>query len=529
MILALVDEAVTAGAREERAGEVIGIAARTLARWRAEDGGEDRRKGPATPPPHKLDEAERQRVLETANSVEFRDLSPRQIVPRLADAGLYIASESTFYRVLREEGQLAHRSPARPAQAHKPKEHVARGPNEVWSWDITYLRSAVRGAYFYLYMVIDVYSRKIVGWEVHIEESAQLAAELVQSAIHSEGADAKRLVLHSDNGGPMKGSTMLATLQRLGVIASFSRPSVSDDNPFAEALFRTLKYRLDIRQSRLQPSSLPAPGSRASSPGTTVSTCTAASATSRPRTATPDGTRASSPSATSSTPRPRSARRSAGRARRATGRPSAPCTSTPSNRRRASSQSPHRSRDDFSDNYLDTPRLCPLLERVQHVDALREGCHVEDSVFPLRVDPDLANTSRRLASASSRPALAPAEPSTARTRLAGVPRPETHACPPSSIQPRRAPSRPSGRNIQTFGCKRKLVRPSRGSRCRRSDASRASPCCGASPGATSRVSTLSSSKMRDAGASCSGQCERIRSEQHNMPLHPTAGVYPARG
>ena len=243
MILALVDEAVAAGAREERAGEAIGIAARTLARWRAEGGGEDRRKGPATPPPHKLDEAERQRVLETANSVEFRDLSPRQIVPRLADAGLYIASESTFYRVLREEGQLAHRSSARPAKAHKPKEHVARGPNEVWSWDITYLRSAVRGAYFYLYMVVDIYSRKIVGWEVHIEESAQLAAELVQSAIHREGADAKRLVLHSDNGGPMKGSTMLATLQRLGVIASFSRPSVSDDNPFAEALFRTLKYR----------------------------------------------------------------------------------------------------------------------------------------------------------------------------------------------------------------------------------------------------------------------------------------------
>jgi putative transposase len=243
VILALVDEAVAAGAREERASEVIGIAARTLSRWRTEGGGEDQRKGPSTPPPHKLDEEERQRVLDTANSVAFRDLSPRQIVPRLADAGQYIASESTFYRVLREADQLAHRSHARPAKAHKPKEHVARGPNEVWSWDITYLRSAVRGAYFYLYMVIDVYSRKIVGWEVHIEENSKLAAELVQSAIHAESADAARLVLHSDNGGPMKGSTMLATLQRLGVIASFSRPSVSDDNPFAEALFRTLKYR----------------------------------------------------------------------------------------------------------------------------------------------------------------------------------------------------------------------------------------------------------------------------------------------
>ncbi len=243
MILALVDEAVAAGAREERAGEVIGIAARTLARWRAEDGGEDRRQGPGTPPPHKLDEAERKRVLDTANSVAFRDLSPRQIVPLLADTGQYIASESTFYRVLREAGQLEHRSHTRPAKANKPKEHVARGPNEVWSWDITYLRSAVRGAFFYLYMIIDVYSRKIVGWEVHTEESPRLAAELVQKAIHNEGADPTRLVLHADNGGPMKGSTMLATLQRLGVVASFSRPSVSDDNPFAEALFRTLKYR----------------------------------------------------------------------------------------------------------------------------------------------------------------------------------------------------------------------------------------------------------------------------------------------
>lgn len=243
MILALVDEAVAAGAREERASEVIGVAARTLARWRAEGGGEDRRQGPGAPPAHKLSEQERQRVLDTANSVAYRDLSPRQIVPLLADDGQYIASESTFYRVLREAGQLAHRSHARPARAHKPKEHVARGPNEVWSWDITYLRSAVRGAHFYLYMAIDVYSRKIVGWEVHLEESATLAARLVQAAIHDERADARRLVLHADNGGPMKGSTMLATLQRLGVVASFSRPGVSDDNPFAEALFRTLKYR----------------------------------------------------------------------------------------------------------------------------------------------------------------------------------------------------------------------------------------------------------------------------------------------
>jgi putative transposase len=243
VILALVDDAVGAGAREERAGEVIGLAARTLARWRAQDGGEDRRSGPTAPPSHSLTDDERAAVLAAANSAEFRDLSPRQIVPTLADRGEYIASESTFYRVLRDAGELVHRGHANPAKRHKPTEHVASEPNRVWSWDITYLRSPVRGAFFYLYLVLDVYSRKVVGWTVEAEECARRAAALVEEAITEEEADPKQLALHADNGGAMKGSTMLATLQRLGVVASFSRPSVSDDNPFAEAIFRTLKYR----------------------------------------------------------------------------------------------------------------------------------------------------------------------------------------------------------------------------------------------------------------------------------------------
>lgn len=243
MILALVEEAVAAGASEDKACELLGLASRTLARWRAGDGGEDGRTGPQSPPAHKLTEQERQRILQTANSPEFRDLSPRQIVPLLADRGEYIASESSFYRVLDEAGQLAHRGHARPAKTRKPDEHVASAPNQVWSWDITYLRSRVRGVYYYLYLIIDVYSRKIVGWDVHLEEAAEHAACLVENATTREGVNRDQLVLHADNGGPMKGSTMLATLQRLGVVASFSRPSVSDDNPFAEALFRTLKYR----------------------------------------------------------------------------------------------------------------------------------------------------------------------------------------------------------------------------------------------------------------------------------------------
>ena len=122
-------------------------------------------------------------------------------------------------------------------------EHVATAANQVWSWDITYLPSAVRGRFFYLYLVEDIWSRRIVGFEVHEEESMELSSALVLTTCTAEGVDPRGLVLHSDNGGPMRGSTMLATLSHLGIVASFSRPSVSDDNPFIESLFRTLKYR----------------------------------------------------------------------------------------------------------------------------------------------------------------------------------------------------------------------------------------------------------------------------------------------
>jgi len=243
VIIELVEEAVCAGARRDEACKQLGVCGRSVARWRRQGGGEDGRKGPVKPVPQRLTEQERQRVLETANLPEYRDRSPRQIVPLLADRGVYIASESSFYRVLAEAGQLAHRNRARPAQHKKPLEHVARRPNEVWSWDITYLRSRVRGQFFYLYLAVDVFSRKIVGFDVHVEECAQLASEMISGAVCAERVDRRRLVLHADNGGPMKASTMLATLERLGVVASFSRPRVSDDNPFAEALFRTMKYR----------------------------------------------------------------------------------------------------------------------------------------------------------------------------------------------------------------------------------------------------------------------------------------------
>jgi putative transposase len=242
MILDLVDEMAGAKVPLERACKVIGVSKRTVERWRGQGGGEDQRQGPSSLPSNKLSAKEREQVLNVSNSVEYRDLSPKQIVPKLADKGTYIASESTFYRILRKEGQLAHRERSRPAW-RKPVEQVATGPCQVWSWDITYLRSALRGCFFYLYMVVDIWSRKIVGWTVEESESTDLAAVLFSQTCARLGIDPKGLVLHSDNGGPMKGSTMLATLQRLGVVPSFSRPHVSDDNPYSEALFHTLKYR----------------------------------------------------------------------------------------------------------------------------------------------------------------------------------------------------------------------------------------------------------------------------------------------
>ena len=243
MIVGLVAEAVSAGARRDKACSTIGLCARTLTRWCAGGGRKDGRAQGGVSPAHKLTPAERAEIVTHATSAQYCDLSPRQIVPLLADQGVYVASESSFYRVLHEHGLMNHREPSRPRTHRRPPEHVATAPNTVWSWDITYLRSPVRGVFFYLYLVLDVFSRKVVAFGVHDVESPSLASDLVESACTREGVVRNSLVLHADNGGPMKGSTMLATLQRLGVVASFSRPSVSDDNPFSEALFRTMKYR----------------------------------------------------------------------------------------------------------------------------------------------------------------------------------------------------------------------------------------------------------------------------------------------
>jgi putative transposase len=242
MILGWLDEAQTNGARLAPACRELGLHPRTVQRWRARGIGDDQRHGPKTAPSNKLTAAERQHVLDVANSPEFRNLSPKQIVPTLADQGRYVASESTIYRMLREEKQLVHRGRAKAPASRSPVEKRATGPGQVWSWDITFLRSSVAGVFFYLYLFVDVWSRKIVAYDVHQVECTELASAMLEEATAREGLRDIDLVLHSDNGSPMKGATIKATMERLGVIASYSRPHVSDDNPFAEALFRTLKY-----------------------------------------------------------------------------------------------------------------------------------------------------------------------------------------------------------------------------------------------------------------------------------------------
>ncbi len=240
--VASIKQAVDSGARLGAACEMMGISSRTCQRWQKPDNARDGRQDAFHCPPNRLGEDEREKIVEIVNRPECADLPPSKIVPLLADSGEYVASESTFYKVLREKGQLSHRHSSRPATLRKPRGLVAAGPNEVWSWDITYLPATVAGMFFYLYLAMDIYSRKIVGWQVHGRESSELAADLMTDICSTEGVAENQVTLHSDNGGAMKGATLPATLQKLGVVRSTSRPGVSSDNAYSESLFRTLKY-----------------------------------------------------------------------------------------------------------------------------------------------------------------------------------------------------------------------------------------------------------------------------------------------
>ena len=244
----LINEAREAGARLEPACRVVGICSRTYQRWTWE--GEIKADGRPTAkrpePSNKLTKKEIDQVLSVCHDPKYGSLPPGQIVPRLADQGVYIASESSFYRILHKAGEQNHRGRSRsPRKTYSASGILRHWPEPGLDLDITWLPSQIRGMYFYLYMIVDVYSRMIIRWEIHPTESAELGANLVQKAVLAQNCILNPPVLHADNGGPQKGYTMRAKLDALGVTKSYSRPRVSNDNPYSESLFRTCKYRPD--------------------------------------------------------------------------------------------------------------------------------------------------------------------------------------------------------------------------------------------------------------------------------------------
>ena len=198
------------------------------------------------PPPLALSAAERGTILEVLNSDRFADATPYTAFARLLDEGTYLASVRTLYRILAASGQSQERRNQLIHPAHAKPELLATGPNQVWSWDITRLRGSLKWQFFYLYVLIDIFSRYVVGWLVAGAENAGLAAALIEETCDKHGVARDSLILHSDRGSPMRAKSTAELLVDLGVAASFSRPRVSNDNPFSEAHFKTLKYRPDF-------------------------------------------------------------------------------------------------------------------------------------------------------------------------------------------------------------------------------------------------------------------------------------------
>ena len=250
----LIQEARASGARLIPACEVLCITSRTYQRW-VKDGGiksDGRPEAERPKPANSLSEEEKQYILSIVNSPEYASRPPSQIVPSLADKGEYIASESTYYRILRASQLQKHRGSSKAPTSKLPTTYVAKAPNQVWTWDITWLPGPILGVFFKLYLIIDIFSRFIVGWEVWDDELEMYAMELIRRAVATQRISIvpevkegfiNPLVLHQDNGSPMKGANFIALLHSLGIVDSFSRPRVSNDNPYSEAHFRTLKYR----------------------------------------------------------------------------------------------------------------------------------------------------------------------------------------------------------------------------------------------------------------------------------------------
>ena len=194
----------------------------------------------------RLTDAEEARILDALHEPRFVDKAPAEVYATLLDEGTYVGSIRTYYRVLAKHQEVKERRATCSHPNYRKPELLARGPNELWSWDITKLRGPTPGTYFYLYVILDVFSRYVVGWMVASCESEELARELIDQAYSSQGVAKGQLTLHSDRGPSMTSHGVARLLADLGVQKSHSRPYVSDDNPYSEAQFKTLKYRHDF-------------------------------------------------------------------------------------------------------------------------------------------------------------------------------------------------------------------------------------------------------------------------------------------
>jgi putative transposase len=212
--------------------------------YRAQRPGQELKPRPT--PQRALSQEEKVQVRDTLNSERFQDCSPRQVYATLLDEGTYLCSWRTMYRVLDEHQEVRERRNQLRHPGYSKPELLATGPNQLWSWDITKLKGPVKWTYYYLYTILDVFSRYAPGWMIADRESATLAEELISATCEKQGIQPGQLVLHADRGSSMRSKPVALLLADLGVTKTHSRPYVSSDNPYSESQFKTMKYRPDF-------------------------------------------------------------------------------------------------------------------------------------------------------------------------------------------------------------------------------------------------------------------------------------------
>jgi putative transposase len=240
-VIGLIDEAMASGARQSKACVVIDLAERRLRNWRKSGG--DGRTGGYRAKDQALSAAEKDAIVEAFSAPDLKDLPPKQAFIRLLDRGVYLGSYSSFLRVLKEREVVGCKGHRNGTGNKKRPELAATAPNQIWCWDITWLGSRTKGKYFYLYMIIDMYSRKVVGWTVAARENGGVAKALFARTLEAEGVSEDQLIVHSDNGKPMRSRTLRALYKLLSVAASYGRPHTSNDN--VEDIIHTGKRVID--------------------------------------------------------------------------------------------------------------------------------------------------------------------------------------------------------------------------------------------------------------------------------------------